>query len=83
MNLNNKLNSNIISIVKSYLLPLTENVKNNKYKCICFLIYKTNCIRLCLDSNVCCNESGEMCYGLKYGKIKNINNSFWSIRRES
>jgi hypothetical protein len=78
----NKLNINIVNIVRSYTLPLTKDVNDKKYECIFRLIEKTKYIHLCLNSNICYNKSGEMCYdGLKYGKIKNINNQFWSIRK--
>lgn len=60
----NKLNSNIINIVRSYLLPLTDNIKD---------IYTNVLSQLLIDTEYI---SGSLTYGYRYdirGGIYKIN----------
>lgn len=81
--LNNKLNSDIINIMRSYLLPLDNDVKILKYSCLEKLLWETTGLRTDLNHNSCFNVSGShYCDNLSNSKIKrNIYHKSWEIRK--
>lgn len=86
MNLNSKINFNIINIVRSYTLPLTENVKNKKIICLKDLLNDTIFLKNCLDDNKCFDIILLNKYlDLKNSKIKLVGSikgyHFWTIRK--
>jgi hypothetical protein len=82
--LDNKLNINIINIVKSYLLPLNNDVKFLKYSCLKKLMYETTGLRTDLNHNSCFDIYGlTYCDNLSNSKIKrNIYHQSWEIRKK-
>ena len=79
------INVNMINIIRSYILPNINEVKDEKSICMNELFTKTIYLCLSLDNNTCLDTDGSTIYlDLKNSKIKYIkfgNFSRWSIRK--
>ena len=80
--LNNRINSNLTPIVKSYNLPSNEIIKKYKEKYLDELDMTTSSIWNALHSNICYDYKGNYC-SMKNTTIKRMNTidyDYWTIK---